>query len=152
MGTGGALRNAADLLEHNDVLAMNGDSFCDIDLSALERAHRSYGAAVTLAALQRSDRRRSGAVTVDDAGRVVAFESRPSAPTPGLINAGVYMLRRDVLNMIPPDRKISLEDEVFPALVAAGSFSPGGSTARFIDIGTPESYDAAQTFFRDAEA
>ena len=68
LGTGGALRNAADLLEDNDVLAMNGDSFCDIDLRALERAHRSYGAAVTLAALLQSDRRRSGAVTVDDFG------------------------------------------------------------------------------------
>ena len=68
LGTGGALRNAADLLEESDVLAMNGDSFCDIDLSALERAHRSYGAAVTLAALLQGDRRRSGTVTVDDSG------------------------------------------------------------------------------------
>ena len=80
-------------------------------------------------------------------GRVVAFESRPSAPTPGLINAGVYMLRRDVLNMIEPDRKVSLEDEVFPALVNRRELFAWRVDARFIDIGTPESYDAAQTFF-----
>jgi NDP-sugar pyrophosphorylase family protein len=95
LGTGGALQNAAKLIHEHDVLAMNGDSFCDIDLSALDRVHRSCGGAATLAVLWQSDRRRSGAVTVDGSGRVVGFESRPSLPTPGLINAGVYMLRRD---------------------------------------------------------
>jgi NDP-sugar pyrophosphorylase family protein len=147
LGTGGALRNAAKLIREHDVLAMNGDSFCDIDLSALDRVHRSGGGAATLAVLWQSDRRRSGAVAVDGSGRVVGFESRPSLPTPGLINAGVYMLRRDVLNMIEPGRKVSLEDELFPALAERGELFAWQVDARFIDIGTPESYDAAQAFF-----
>jgi NDP-sugar pyrophosphorylase family protein len=147
LGTGGALRNAAPLVGENDVLAMNGDSFCDIDLDALDRAHRACGAAVTLAALWLTDRHRSGALTVDDSGRVVGFESRPAIPTPGLINAGVYMLRRDVLNMMPPGRKVSLEDELFPALVERKELFAWQVNGRFIDIGTPESYDAAKTFF-----
>jgi NDP-sugar pyrophosphorylase family protein len=147
LGTGGALQNAARLIHETDVLAMNGDSFCDIDLHALDRAHRSAGAAATIAVLWLTDRRRSGAVTVDASGRVVAFESRPSTPTAGLINAGVYMLRRDVLNMVPAGRKISLEDELFPALVERGDLFAWQVSGRFIDIGTPESYDAAKTFF-----
>jgi len=147
LGTGGALRNAAPLLSENDVLAMNGDSFCDIDLGALDRAHRACGGAVTLAALWLTDRHRSGALTVDGSGRVVGFESRPSAPSPGLINAGVYMLRRDVLNMMQPGRKVSLEDELFPALVERKELFAWQVNGRFIDIGTPESYDAAKTFF-----
>jgi NDP-sugar pyrophosphorylase family protein len=141
------LQNAAKLIREHDVLAMNGDSFCDIDLSALDRVHRSCGGAATLAVLWQGDRRRSGAVTVDGSGRIVDFESRPSLPTAGLINAGVYMLRRDVLNMIEPGRKVSLEDELFPALAERGELFAWQVDARFIDIGTPESYDAAQAFF-----
>jgi D-glycero-alpha-D-manno-heptose 1-phosphate guanylyltransferase len=147
LGTGGALRNAANLIRETDVLVLNGDSFCDIDLGALDRVHRGYGAAATLAVLWQSDRRRSGAVTVDDRGRVVAFDSRPSTPAPGLINAGVYMLRRDVLHIIEPGRKVSLEDELFPTLVERRELFAWQVEARFIDIGTPESYDAAQIFF-----
>ena len=97
-------------------------------------------------ALLQSDRHRSGTVTVDDSGRIVASRAGHRRRRPGLINAGVYMLRRDVLNMIEPDRKVSLEDEVFPALVNRRSFSPG-RWSPFHRHRHPESYDAAQTFF-----
>jgi NDP-sugar pyrophosphorylase family protein len=147
LGTGGALQNAAELIREHEVLVLNGDSFCDVDLRAFERVHRAAGGAATLAVLWQGDRRRSGAVTVDDSGRVTAFESRPSLPTAGFINAGVYMLRRDLLDMIEPGRKVSLEDEVFPALVERSELFAWRVDARFIDIGTPESYDAAQAFF-----
>lgn len=147
LGTAGALRNAAGLVREQNVLAMNGDSYCDLDLHALDQAHRAYHAAVTLSALQQSDRRRSGAVVVDDVGHVVRFESRPAVPGPGLINAGIYMLRRDAIESIPPDRKVSLEDEMFPAMAARRELFAWQVEARFIDIGTPESYDDAQMFF-----
>jgi D-glycero-alpha-D-manno-heptose 1-phosphate guanylyltransferase len=147
LGTGGALRNAAALVSADHVIAMNGDSFCDVDLHALDRAHHGYGAMATIAVLPQSDRRRAGAVTLDASGRVTAFESRPAGPTPGLINAGVYVLRRDVLDLIPPELKVSLEDEIFPALAARRELFGWQVEGRFIDIGTPESYDAAQAFF-----
>lgn len=147
LGTGGALRHGIGMTSGNDILAMNGDSFCDIDLLALERAHRAFGGIGTLAVLQQSDRRRAGTVQIDAAGRIVEFASRPATPTPGLINAGIYMLRREVLLALPPDTKVSLEESVFPGLVAGGGLFAWQVDARFIDIGTPESYAAAQTFF-----
>lgn len=146
LGTGGALRNAAALVRADDVLAMNGDSFCDVDLHALSRTHHACQAVATIAVLQRSNRRQSGAVTLDPSGQVIAFESRPSVPTPGLINAGIYVLRRDVLDLMPPDRNVSLEEEIFPALAARRVLFGWQVEGRFIDIGTPESYDAAQAF------
>jgi NDP-sugar pyrophosphorylase family protein len=147
LGTAGALRNAADLVSERTVLVMNGDSFCDLDLGALGQAHRAFGHAVTMTVLQQQDRHRSGAVAIGEDGRVTAFESRPSALTPGLINAGVYMLQREVLDLIPAGQKVSLEVEVFPALVQRGELYAWQVEARFIDIGTPESYGAAQAFF-----
>jgi D-glycero-alpha-D-manno-heptose 1-phosphate guanylyltransferase len=147
LGTGGALRLASSLVSENDVLAMNGDSFCDFNLCALSQAHRSYGAAATLAVLEQSDRRRSGAVTIDSNGHVTGFESRPAIPTPGLINAGVYMFRRNVLDFMPQGLNLSLEDDVFSRLISRGELFALQVNGRFIDIGTPESYDAVQTFF-----
>ena len=97
--------------------------------------------------LQQSDRRRAGAVKVDADGRVIKFETRPAEPTPGLINSGVYMFRREALQSIPQDTKMSLEEDVFPAMVTQGALYALPVEARFIDIGTPESYAAAQTFF-----
>jgi len=147
LGTGGALRNAYGLTSESDVLAMNGDSFCDFDLGALAEAHRRLGAQVTMTVLQQSDRRRAGTVVVGQGGRVVEFQSRPSADTPGLINAGVYMFRREAFLAVPEGRKVSLEEEVFPAMVQTGTLFAVPVEGRFIDIGTPESYAAAQTFF-----
>ena len=133
LGTGGALRNAIDLVSGADILAMNGDSFCDIDLLALSEAHRTYGGAATLAALPQNDRRRAGTVKTDDNGRIVEFESRPAVPTPGLINAGIYMLRRDVVQSIPTEANISLEDNIFPHLVDRGALYAWQVEGRFID-------------------
>ena len=147
LGTGGALRNAYGLVSEREILAMNGDSFCDFDLAALGQAHRRFGGQATMTVLQQTDRRRAGTVVVGDDGRVTEFQSRPSGDTPGLINAGVYMFRREALLAIPEGRKVSLEDEVFPAMVRQGTLFALSVEGRFIDIGTPESYAAAQTFF-----
>jgi D-glycero-alpha-D-manno-heptose 1-phosphate guanylyltransferase len=147
LGTGGALRNAYGFVRDDDILVMNGDSFCDLDLMALPQLHRSFGGAATMAVLQQSDRRQAGAVKVGADGRVVEFESRPAVPAPGLINSGVYMFRRDALQSIPEETMISLEEHVFPAMVKQGALYAAPVEARFIDIGTPESYAAAQTFF-----
>jgi NDP-sugar pyrophosphorylase family protein len=100
-----------------------------------------------MSVLHRIDRGRSGALSVDSNGCVVRFDSRPSEPTPGLINAGVYMLRRDILNAIPSGRAVSLEEETFPDMVARRELFAWQIEARFIDIGTPESHWMAQSFF-----
>jgi D-glycero-alpha-D-manno-heptose 1-phosphate guanylyltransferase len=147
LGTAGALRNALELTTLTDILVMNGDSYCDLDIRALAQMHRAYEGAATLAVLEQNDRRRSGAVTVDADGRIVAFESRTQSPKAGLINAGVYMLRRDLLEKIPQDTKVSLEEDVFPGLARQGSLFAWRVEAPFIDIGTPESYQAAQSLF-----
>ncbi len=147
LGTGGALRNAAKLVTEPRILALNGDSFCNVDLQALEEVHARTGAAMTLAVLERSDRRRAGAISLDESGRVVAFESRPTTSGPGLINAGVYVLNSQVIDLIPSERKVSLEEEVFPLLVERRELYAFHTDGRFIDIGVPASYQQAQTFF-----
>ena len=86
-----------------------------------------------------------GVVPTDDEGRVVAFIEKPppgQAPT-NLINAGTYVLEPSVLARIPGDRRVSIERETFPAIVRDGRLYALGSSADWVDAGTPATYLAA---------
>jgi NDP-sugar pyrophosphorylase family protein len=92
---------------------------------------------------------RYGRVDVDATGRVTAFAEKSVGFGPGWINAGVYLLAKSWLSTIPPDRPTSLEREVFPHWTNHG-LAGITTEARFLDIGTPESYAQAEAFLRDA--
>ena len=147
LGTAGALRQAVDQVVGSDILAMNGDSFCDMDLNAFAAAHRRFAGTATVAVLHRDDRSRAGTVELDAKGRVVGVQPRPTTASAGLINAGVYAFRREALLSLAPGQKLSLEEDVFPGWADCGSLFGWRVGADFIDIGTPETYRAAQTFF-----
>jgi hypothetical protein len=126
------------------VLVMNGDSYCDGDLPALLAHHRAQQASATLLLTRVEDAGRYGSVLVDERGKLSAFREKNAEAGPGLINAGVYLLGREVLASIP-EREWSLERQVFPSWMGRGlyGFEGGG---RFLDIGTPDSYQQASTF------
>jgi NDP-sugar pyrophosphorylase family protein len=145
LGTGGALRLARGLIASSPFLVLNGDSFVDADPRALVSFHTARRAGATLLLVRVPDRSRFGSVRLGDGGRIAAFEEKGLAG-PGLVNAGVYALSRNVLDAIPAGRPVSLESEVFPALVGGGLFG-FVAHARFIDIGTPESFREAGRFF-----
>jgi mannose-1-phosphate guanylyltransferase len=141
-GTAGAIRFAAealgDALEER-FLALNGDVLCDLDLSALLRAHEQRGARATLALYPVEDSSAYGLVSCDGDGAVREFTEKNGAEVPGEINAGAYVLERSVLDLIAPGREVSIEREVFPRLVGDGlcGLCLGGY---WMDIGTPERY------------
>jgi len=150
LGTGGALRAALPLLSTGSILAMNGDSYAATDLSRLAAAHRRRDARLTILLASVDDASRYGGVEIDPEGAVLRFTEK-GRTGPGLVNAGVYLLRRAVIEEIPADRPVSLERELLPAQVGRGFYGESG-TFPFLDIGTPESYRAADAFFRKPEA
>ncbi|HYZ82552.1 MAG TPA: NDP-sugar synthase [Solirubrobacteraceae bacterium] len=141
LGTGGALKYAEDLLDERFFM-LNGDVLSDMDLTAQLRQHEETGARATLALIAVDDPSSYGLVRLDDDRTVREFVEKPS-PEEGathLINAGAYILQRDVLaGMAPAGTKVSIEREVFPTLVGNGLH---GYEARgyWKDIGTPERY------------
>jgi NDP-sugar pyrophosphorylase family protein len=146
LGTGGALRAALPQLTTPTLLAINGDSFCRADLSAFRALHDNQHARGSLLLAQVPDTARYGRVTVDEAGRVLEFAEKGQNSGPGSINAGIYLLAREMVAEIPAERAVSLEREVFPAWIGRGLFGyPGGR--EFLDIGTPESFAQAELFF-----
>ena len=146
LGTAGALRLALPLLKSDVVLVMNGDSYCQADLGAFWIWHCERGAAATLLLTKVPDTTRYGQVQVENNGQVRSFVEKGKASGPGWINAGIYLLRRDLLQTIPIRRAVSIEREMFPAWVGQGLYGYP-SEGQFIDIGTPESYALAEQFF-----
>jgi mannose-1-phosphate guanylyltransferase len=141
-GTAGAIRFAADVLgERLDerFLALNGDVLTDLDLTALMRAHHERGARATIALHPVEDSAAYGLVAVDDEGCVTEFVEKTGEPVPGEINAGAYFLERSVLDLIPPEREVSIEREVFPRLIGE-ALSALRLDGYWMDIGTSERY------------
>ena len=135
LGTAGALTVARDTLDPC-FLMMNGDAFFDINLRALEQASHKSGAMATLALRSVSDAARYGRV-IEQQGKVIAFlEKDLDRPGPGVINGGVYMLNREILDLVH-DLPCSLEQDVFPALVERGEIRGLKFDGYFLDIGLP---------------
>jgi len=150
LDTAGAIRFAARRAGFDDVfVVLNGDVITEIDISAVVKFHASHGASATLALTPVDDPSRFGVVPTDEDGRVVAFIEKPGpgeAPT-NLINAGVYVLEPSVIDRIPDGRRVSIERETFPQLVADRSLFALASDATWIDVGTPAAYIEANLTF-----
>jgi mannose-1-phosphate guanylyltransferase len=141
-GTAGALKFAGDLLDER-FLMLNGDVLTDLDLTAQIALHEEAGATGTLALVPVPDPSSYGLVRLRDDGSVEEFLEKPSADTvldTNLISAGAYVLERSVLDLIPPDRNVSIEREVWPALVGKGLYGYVDEAAYWLDVGTPERY------------
>jgi mannose-1-phosphate guanylyltransferase len=154
LGTGGPLRLAADegaLAER--FLVLNGDLLADLDLGELIRAHEASGGVATLGLYRVEDptayglvRRaggpdRPGAAPDGPTGEVLEFLEKPdpAAIDTDEISAGAYVLEREVIDLIPAGRPVSIEREVFPRLVGHGLYGHS-LDGYWMDIGTPERY------------
>ena len=140
-GTAGALKFAEPLLDERFFM-LNGDVLSDLDLTAQLAAHERAGAKATLALVGVDDPRAYGLVRTEADGSVIEFLEKPSADAAldtNLISAGAYVLERGVVDLIEPDRNVSIEREIWPQLVGGGLHSYA-EDAYWLDIGTPERY------------
>jgi mannose-1-phosphate guanylyltransferase len=173
VGTGGALKQAEPFVK-GPFLALNGDSFFDIDLTTLVQFHerqklqdrhdRYLG---TLALTPVADARDYGLVKLDPNQHIVRFSEKVGNGVNGtngtsgsnghhghndarLINAGIYLLEPEILRFVPPHQKVSIERETFPTVLEQG-YRLGGyaSDGFFVDIGTPAGYHRFQEHLQE---
>jgi mannose-1-phosphate guanylyltransferase len=141
LGTGGAIVSAAEHLDDEPFLALNGDILTDLDLTVMVELHRERGASATIALHHVEDARPFGLVPTEPDGRVTEFREKPTELVPGDINAGTYVLEPGPLREWPVATSISIEREIFPKLIASGRPVYGFlSDAYWLDLGTPEKY------------
>ena len=140
-GTAGGIAYAARDTT-GPLLVLNGDSIRDVDLSALIEFHNERGALATIMLTPVDEPARYGLVRVDNDGRVRDFVEKPTPEQidTNLINAGVYVLEPEVLELIPENRPVSIEREIFPILSARGVLYAVPLPGYWLDVGTPESY------------
>ena len=147
LDTAGAIAFAAahagiDASSHDSFLVQNGDILTDLDVGALVASHREADAEATIALTAVDDPSRYGVVATDGTGRVLGFVEKPApgeAPS-NLVNAGTYVLEPSVLRRITPGVRVSVERQVFPAMVADGTLYAMATEASWIDAGTPATY------------
>lgn len=140
LGTGGAVRDALWTIDDKEFLLINGDS---IIIANYAKWMESVRKPVSIAMLQVPDVSRYGAIQTNEHHVITSFAEKTTQERPGWINAGVYYFTREILRSIGPG-KISLESDVFPKLVEQGRLSGFPLNGRFIDIGTPDSYELAK--------
>jgi len=139
LGTGGAIRNAAQLLSSDEsIVILNGDVLSSHNLAEQIRQHEEHNADVTLHLTTVEDARAFGCVPTDQQGRVTAFLEKMENPVTNQINAGCYVFNPRVLSTIPLNTVVSVERETFPQLVANNAAVYGYvENAYWLDIGTP---------------
>lgn len=143
LGTGGAVKNAAAALAgERRFLVLNGDVLHNLDVAAFLAEHRRARALATIALTRVADPSAYGVVETGRGGRIERFIEKPSPDeAPGnTVNAGAYVFDRDALDAIPAGRAVSLEREVFPALIGGRRLQAWESRGYWIDIGTLERF------------
>jgi mannose-1-phosphate guanylyltransferase len=144
LGTGGAIRNAAELIfseisENEPIVVFNGDVLSRHDLSAQIKLHQAELAAVTLHLVNVEDARPYGCVPFDQTGRVTDFLEKMENPITNSINAGCYVFSPQVIKGIELGKVVSVEREVFPELLKSGKVVQAFvDNSYWLDMGTPK--------------
>ncbi|AIF69610.1 NDP-sugar synthase [Palaeococcus pacificus DY20341] len=137
--TGGALKNVEEFVSE-DFLVIYGDVFTNFDFGELIEAHKKNGGLVTVAVTKVYDPEKYGVVELNEEGKVVEFEEKPRRPKTNTIDAGIYVVNKEVLKDVPKNKEIYFEREILPKYVSQGLVY-GYKMARdtyWVDLGTPE--------------
>ena len=146
LGTAGPLKLASANTKLNETfIAMNGDVIAEINLQDMLKQHERTHALVTDALHEVKSTSRFGVVQVDGQNRIQRFieKPKPGASPSHLVNAGIYIIEPEVLQLIPPDRKVSLEREIFPTIANRGKLYGFPFSGDWFDISSLSDYRKA---------
>lgn len=139
LGTAGAIKHALPVIKGESFIAINGDSFCHYQLDKLINQHNQMKALATIYATYVSDATRFGTLELaGEEGVVKAFKEKGNSAA-GWVNAGAYMMNKALFLELPDLQTCSLEQEIFPKIVAGRLVAYLGQEP-FIDIGSPDDY------------
>lgn len=148
LGTGGAIKKALKFTETKDLLVLNGDSYINVDLDDLLKKHIETDAVMTIVLRKLRNANRYGRVKLGSNNRIITFEEKQLDPSKGYINAGMYLIKRELFDNVKENTKISLEEELMSGFLERGVYGYV-SHGKFIDIGIPETYNAADKYLKD---
>ena len=148
LGTGGAVKNARNLIKSNPFVVMNGDSFCPLDYKKFFQFFLTKKALLAIAIYKADAHKDFGLLTIDDQKVIKKFyEKAEVVQGAAYLNAGVYVGDQEIFKLMPKGRKFSLEQDFFPMLTDKSFF--GFEVAKpFVDIGQPERFVQAEQLLK----
>lgn len=142
LGTGGAIKYALEQIgDFEDILCLNGDTLFDINFQELYLKHKLTSSDITIGATIIEKPYRYGTLEIAQ-NRVNKFIEKREIES-GLINCGVYLLNKNIINYFPDKAKFSFESDFLELNTDKIKIAPYISDSYFIDIGIPEDYEKA---------
>jgi mannose-1-phosphate guanylyltransferase len=142
LGTAGAIKNAESLLSDR-FLVVNADIVHQVVLEPLLAYHAQHDGKVTIGLIEVDDPSQYGVVEQNEVGEILRFVEKPNAAdAPSrMVNAGIYVMEKEVLKWIPENREVSIERETFPLLIQRNVGVYGKRIGGYwMDMGTTERY------------
>ena len=146
LGTGGAIKKSLELSNDENVLVMNGDDWLDIDFSKLYKFYEKNNYLGIIAVKKMKDSSRYGTIILNEGNQIIGFNEKEENSS-GYISTGIYILNQKLFYYFPLRSAFSIEYDCFPNWVRHG-LGAYTTNAKFIDIGTPDSYLEAQTYIK----
>tara|TARA_Y100000758_G_scaffold112794_1_gene79004 strand:+ start:156 stop:878 length:723 start_codon:yes stop_codon:yes gene_type:complete len=148
LGTGGGIKKAESCILGSTFIVLNGDSICRANLNDFVEFHESNNASVSMAVATIDDVSEYGSVVINDRSEINGFKEKSDhIKGQGLINAGIYLFKKPILDQIPSGQNISLEKEVLPSMIGQ-KFYGFKTTERLFDIGTPQRLEILRTHIK----
>lgn len=149
LGTGGGIRLALETCSTENVLVLNGDSFFDVNITEYMAQHQSHHSDCSLALRKVENAARYGTISLEENQQVSAFREKDSVEKEGLINGGVYIIKRELfLNLTEANTPFSIEKDFYEKRIHELQIFGFEYNGYFIDIGIPEDYKQAQHDFK----
>jgi NDP-sugar pyrophosphorylase family protein len=136
LGTGGALKNAEQLLD-DEFVVLNGDTFLDINYQDLISFFHEKGKMGVLAGFLNNPKIMPNNMEIDGKNKVINYNKEMEIKN-NCVDAGVSVFKKNILNLISENKKVSLETEIYPLLIRQNEFFVYPTDRRFYDVGTFE--------------
>lgn len=149
LGTGGAIKNALHFVNTESVLVLNGDSFVELNYQDLITYHNEANAMLTLVLKEVENVDRYATVKMNENNEIIFFEEKQHRARSGLVNAGVYVIRKSLFSNVEADTVLSLETDLLPVFIRKVATYGYVTTGKFIDIGVPESYEKSHEYLKE---
>ena len=147
LGTGGAIKKALERSSNNNIIVMNGDVLARVNLLEMYKKHIKTNATMSIAIKEMKDINRFGTVKIRNDNRIIEFNEKKFSSR-GYINAGVYIMKKDIFNNKINQKSFSLEDEYLAKYVAVDKIYAYKYDGNFIDIGVPEDYEKVKEILK----
>ena len=146
LGTAGAFYYLKDKTDAKDFLLVFGDVFFDIDFDRMEDFHFKNDALTTLLAHPNGHPYDSDLIQTDDNGKVIGFDSKNNVRDywyDNMVNAGMYVINRELLELVGEPVKIDFEKDILANQVKNGANIYAYHSPEYVkDVGTVDRINA----------